>query len=57
MAGGGGNDSSTGVTLDGTLGQAVVGVDTSSPYELSAGFWGGTMVEYSIYIPLILKEN
>ncbi len=57
MAGGGGSDSGTGVTLDGTLGQAVVGIDSGSSYELSAGFWGGVATEYKIFIPVVLKQN
>ena len=35
----------------------LVGVDSGSSYELSAGFWGGAGAEYHIYLPLTLKKS
>lgn len=49
-------------TLDGTIGQPVVGVSSNGAYELGAGFWGGmgTLAgggEYTIYLPLVLRNH
>ena len=56
IGGGGGSAAGGGITLDGTIGQAVVGVNGSAPYELCSGFWCGTAVQYRIYLPLVLRN-
>ena len=55
--GGGGSISNGTYTLDGTLGQADAAKLSSSTYSLVGGFWGGTVVQYQIYLPLILKNR
>jgi len=42
--------------LDGTIGQAMVGVVSSAPYELCSGFWCGTAAQYRVYLPLVLRN-
>lgn len=44
------------VALNGSLGQLVVGVASSASSELCAGFWCGTAIEYSVYLPLVLRN-
>jgi hypothetical protein len=39
IGGGGGHAEAAPYALDGTIGQAVVGVDSNGPYDLCAGFW------------------
>ena len=60
MAGGGGH-SQTGVyTLDGTIGQSVVGQAAVAGYELSSGFWvtaGSPAGGERIYLPLVLRNG
>jgi len=56
IGGGGRHIDATPYALDGTIGQAVVGVATDTGYELCAGFWCGAAVEYAIYLPLILRN-
>ena len=54
IGGGGGHSVAGHFTLDGTIGQAVVGKFSNTPYELCAGFWCGMGV-YKVYLPIILK--
>lgn len=42
-------------TLDGTLGQPVVGWSTTAAYDLCAGFWCG-LGRYKVYLPLVLRR-
>jgi len=57
VIGGGGGHVEAGVyALDGTIGQAVVGTATDTGYELCSGFWCGAVVEYRIYLPIVLKN-
>ena len=59
MASGGGHAEAGSYTLDGTLGQAVVGPSSGGPYELSSGYWFGRRWEpsYWIYVPLITRDT
>jgi hypothetical protein len=55
--GGGATDSGDGgYTLGGTAGQPDAGVLAGGGYTLAGGFWGGTAVEYHIYLPLVLRN-
>ena len=56
IGGGGGPATAGAYALDGTVGQAVVGVAEHAPYELCTGFWCGAAVEYKIYLPLVLRN-
>jgi hypothetical protein len=55
--GGGGKSSGPGYTLVGTIGQADTRVTAGGSYRLSGGFWPGAPVEYSVYLPLTLRNH
>jgi len=57
IGGGGGSDSADSTSLDGTIGQWVVGSDTSGTTQLEHGFWGGGVGEYEIFLPAVLREE
>jgi hypothetical protein len=54
---GGGTTSAAGndYTLGSTAGQPDAAVWSGGDYVLAGGFWGGTVVEYHIYLPLVLR--
>ena len=55
--GGGALNASGGTfTLNGTIGQADAGVLSGGSYTLNGGFWPGTVGNYTIYFPLVLKN-
>ncbi len=56
MGGGGGSISSTSYAMNSTIGQAIIGYKSSASYELGSGYWPGGVVEYLVYLPLILKN-
>jgi hypothetical protein len=56
IGGGGGVTEAGNYSLDFTIGQPVVGVATDTGYELCSGFWCGAVVEYKIYLPIVLKN-
>ncbi len=45
-----------GYTLGGTVGQPDAAVWSGGEYTLSGGFWGGVLVEYRVYLPLLLRN-
>jgi hypothetical protein len=45
------------VTLQGTVGQPLVGVRIVSDVQLSHGFWRGQGARYVIHIPVVFKEQ
>jgi hypothetical protein len=60
VIGAGGGSASDGMyALNGTLGQATVGISADDPYRLCAGFWcmawGGTLPGYTVYLPIVLR--
>ena len=55
LGGGGGSIGSGGITLDGTIGQPVVGQASGASYTLCAGFWCGAAGEYRVYLPVVLR--
>lgn len=42
--------------LTGTIGQNADGLSSSSSYVLCAGYWCGIDADYTIYLPLILRD-
>jgi len=54
---GGGTTSNegSGYSLGSTIGQPDAAVWFGDDYTLVGGFWGGAVVEYRIYLPLVLK--
>jgi hypothetical protein len=53
--GGGGLSTDGTYTLHGTLGQPDAGVMSDGSYTLIGGFWGGSVAQYSLYLPLVRK--
>jgi len=53
---GGGTSSNGTYTLDGTIGQPDAGTMSNGSYSLIGGFWGGTVAQYKIFLPLTLKN-
>ena len=54
--GGGGSSSGDGYSLSGTVGQPDAGVLSGGGYSLNGGYWGGASAQYSVYLPLIIKQ-
>jgi hypothetical protein len=40
-----------------TVGQSVIGAPASTSYEGCLGYWCGTAVDYSVYLPLVLRDS
>jgi len=57
IGGGGGHSEAAPYTLDGTIGQPVVGLASGDGYELCSGFWCGAAAGYEIYLPLVLRNT
>jgi hypothetical protein len=58
FSGGGGSASSGSVSLNGSLGQPVVGVSSAGETQLSAGFWHVQAVgplPYQVMLPLVVR--
>jgi hypothetical protein len=53
---GGGRFGAGDYVVDSTIGRAVVGSYSSSPYDLCAGFWCGRGT-YKAYLPLVLRSS
>jgi hypothetical protein len=61
IGGGGGSGTAGGTSLDGTIGQWVVGSGTSGTTQLGSGFWGGGSAagapdKYLILLPILLRQ-
>lgn len=59
VSGGGGPMASGNYALNGTIGQAAIGLAESNNYELGAGYWYGVVIQIGpleIYLPLTLKN-
>lgn len=56
IGGGGGHMEAPPYVLRGTIGQAVVGVDTNHPSQLCSGFWCGAGGDHNYYLPVILRN-
>ena len=55
--GGGGMFSAGGsFTLGGTIGQPDAGPLAGGSYTLLGGFWGGAVVKYGVYLPVVMKN-
>jgi len=61
IGGGGGSAWADRSSLDGTIGQWVVGSGTSGTRQLGSGFWGGGAVpevaEHGLYLPMVLHQG
>jgi hypothetical protein len=54
--GGAMNSSGGGYSLSGSIGQPDAGSLSGGSYQLSGGFWGGASINYTVYLPLVLKS-
>ena len=54
--GGGGTLTGGDYVLGSTAGQPDAAIWTSGDYTLAGGFWGGVAVEFSVYLPLVLRS-
>ena len=54
--GGGGLASSDNYAVNGTVGQGAIGWTESANYGVGAGYWYGAIAEYTIYLPLVLRN-
>jgi hypothetical protein len=52
---GGGRSSGGDYGLVGTFGQPNASVLSDGDYTLGGGFWGGGVVQYRIYLPLVMR--
>jgi hypothetical protein len=52
---GGGASSSTNYSVNITIGQSVIGVASSTNYQIGLGFWYGGAGPYFLYLPLIFR--
>ena len=57
VGGGGGHAEVPPYTLDGTLGQALVGLAGDEPYGLCSGFWCEGWGRYRVYLPLAVRGS
>ncbi len=53
--GGTANNGGGGYSLAGTIGQPDAGASSASGYTLTGGFWGGAMLQYKVYLPIVLR--
>jgi hypothetical protein len=55
---GGGATASTGgsYSLGGSIGQPEAGSLSGGSYSLKGGFWSGVAINYTVYLPLVLKS-
>jgi hypothetical protein len=44
-------------SLGGSIGQADAGTLGGGSYTLSGGFWNGSLIQYNLYLPLVLKNS
>jgi hypothetical protein len=56
IGGGGGHTEAGMYTLDGTIGQPVVGMAANGGAELCSGFWCGVIGGHRIFLPLVLRN-
>ena len=54
-AGGATNSTGGSFALNGSVGQPDAGALSGGSYTLSGGFWGGAVVNYRVFLPLVLK--
>jgi hypothetical protein len=55
IGGGGGPAESSVYTLNGTIGQSLVGISSDSDRELCSGFWCLSLQWVKVYLPIIFR--
>ena len=53
---GGGSTTASGISLDATVGQWVVGTGSNGGLDLVSGFWDGVGEGHSVFMPLVLRQ-
>jgi hypothetical protein len=56
IGGGGGKSTGSGFTVEGTIGQPVVGLSSDAEYTLQHGFWVTMQDIIRMFLPLVEKE-
>jgi hypothetical protein len=56
LTGSGGATSSTNYAVSFTVGQSAIGASSSTNYGGCLGYWCGAEVEYSVYLPLVMRN-
>ena len=56
-SGGGGAASSAHYAVNFTVGQAAIGIASSTSYGGCLGYWCGAAAGYRVYLPLLLRNN
>ncbi len=54
-SGGGGAASSTNYAINFTVGQSAIGASSSASYQVGLGYWYGAAVQYTVYLPIVIK--
>jgi hypothetical protein len=54
---GGGRIDSANYVANFTVGQSVIGAASSTSYEGCLGYWCGTVIEISVYLPLVVRNS
>ena len=59
IAAGGGHSEAAPYSLDGTVGQAVVGTASQTPYGLCSGFWCGVRgaLDERVFLPVAVRNH
>jgi len=55
-SGGGGAASSAHYAVNFTVGQAAIGIASSTSYGGCLGYWCGAAAQYRVYLPLVLRN-
>jgi hypothetical protein len=57
LTGSGGQASSTNYAINFTVGQSAIGTASSTNYAGCLGYWCGSQIEYTTYLPLVLRAS
>lgn len=56
LTGTGGSANSTNYAINFTVGQVAPGTYSSTSYDGCLGYWCGAVVEYQVYLPVVLRN-
>jgi len=54
--GGGGAASSANYAVNLTVGQTAIGASSSASYGVGLGYWYGAVVQYKVFLPVVLRQ-
>jgi len=55
-SGGGGAASSPNYAINFTVGQSAIGASSSASYNVGLGYWYGAVVQYKVFLPIVLRQ-